>query len=66
MSTPKKNGQTEKKTLHCLVDAKAYDYLRRYVLDSGTSISAFINEYLNMVYAKRKRHGNERKNTDMD
>lgn len=66
MATQKKNGQSEKKTLHCLVDAKAYDYLRRYVLDSGTSVSAFINEYVNSLYAKRKGAKDGRKNTDMD
>ena len=43
MKTPRKNGQIEKKTLHCLVDADAFDFMKMHVLKSGTSIASFIN-----------------------
>ena len=56
MKTPRKNGQIEKKTLHCLVDADAFDFMKMHVLKSGTSIASFINTYLQSVYRKAKKN----------
>lgn len=52
-----KYGQTPKKSLQCLVDAKAYDFLKRHVLDNETSVAAFINAYINSIYKQHSKEG---------
>jgi len=66
MSKLEKYGQDEKKTLHCLVNARAYDHLKRHVLDEGVSIASFINAYITSIYEASKKGKNVRKNTNMD